>query len=110
MLCTVSLYNGWNLQCPSYIFRFENKFGVNHTIPAAVATRWNSQYHQLRSLLRMEGMDCKALAEVCDTQEFSHALLTRNEWGQITELCKILEPFAEATNLTQGKFSGTTLP
>ncbi|XP_014675745.1 PREDICTED: uncharacterized protein LOC106815751 [Priapulus caudatus] len=54
-------------------------------------------------------MDCNALAEVCDSQEFSHALVTRHEWGQLAELCKILEPFAEATNLTQGDESVTVM-
>ena len=51
----------------------------------------------------MDGMDYKALAEVCNTQEFSNALPSRHEWGQLNEVCEILEPFAEATDLTQGK-------
>ena len=84
-------------------FRFEAKFGDGRTIPAAVATRWNSTYKQIKTLIKMDGMDYKALAEVCNTQEFSNALPSRHEWGQLNEVCEILEPFAEATDLTQGK-------
>ena len=84
--------------------RFEERFGAGRTIPAANSTRWNSIYHQLNSLSKIGGVDARSLADLCDSQEFANIAISRQEWAQLLELLKILEPFAEATNLTQGKY------
>ncbi|XP_038054668.1 zinc finger BED domain-containing protein 6-like [Patiria miniata] len=84
--------------------RFETKIGLNRSIPKANATRWNSKYHLLKSIL---GLNFKTLVEdVCGT-EFSAIAFTVHEWGQLGELVEVLEPFADATDTLQGEFAVT---
>ena len=70
----------------------------NRSIPAANATRWNSTYQQLKSVLHL---DLDTLSSICGV-EFCEAKLFARDVNQLSELCDILAPFAEATELTQG--------
>jgi len=77
--------------------KFEAKFGTKRGIPAAFVTRWNSTFHQIRSLI---SLDYVALSEVCeDTKEKQPS---EREWNQLTEFVEVMLPFAEATDLLQG--------
>ncbi|XP_019739891.1 uncharacterized protein LOC109524433 [Hippocampus comes] len=87
--------------------RFEERFGVDRTIPAANSTRWSSVFLQLKALQNLPGIDCRAIAEICEPVEFNNLVLTRQEWAQLAELTTILEPFADATTLTQGDQTAT---
>ena len=89
------------LQIFFWTFRFEKVFGTNRSIPTANASRWNSTYHQLSSIL---SLDFKNPIEICG-DDFKATLSNPREWGQITELCAVLAPFTEATTLTQGMIS-----
>jgi len=85
----------------SQIFRdeFENEFGKNSGIPTAVCTRWNSTLRQLRAIV---SLDQKKLTSVLETRGHKNIILTAREHGQLSELCDILDPFLEATNIAQG--------
>ena len=71
-------------------------------IPTANATCWNSTYHQLKALHKL---DHHVLTEVC-SEEFKNVAFTTREWNQLGELADTLGPFSEATDLTQGTYSG----
>ena len=79
--------------------RFEAWFG-NVTIPSANATRWNSTLKQVQSYVQL---DSQNLASVLQSEGHQNILLSPREYGQLKELIEILEPFLEATNLTQGE-------
>lgn len=78
---------------------FEQKFGALKSIPAAVSTRWNSTLRQLESLYEL---DSTAMSELLEAQGHKNLVLTAKEWSQIGELIEILEPFVEATAITEG--------
>jgi len=46
-------------------------------------------------------LDLPKLAEVCGN-EFQQVVFTAREWSQMKELCSVLEPLKDATELTQG--------
>ena len=68
-------------------------------MPAAVVTRWNSTYRQLHSVTKLQ---FQKLIEIFGS-EFPEAAITMRKWSQIVELCDVLGPFNEATDLTQGR-------
>ena len=78
---------------------FENVFGPNSCIAAAVATRWNSTLRQIKSVL---ALDAKQLSDVLDAQGLKHLTFSAREWSQLRELAEVLDPFLEATTLTEG--------
>jgi len=46
-------------------------------------------------------LDFKHLCDLLDSQGHKNLVPTAREWGQLVELVEILEPFAEATSLTE---------
>lgn len=76
---------------------FEAHFGPNKCIPAANNTRWNSTYRQLKALVTL---DHRAVTEMCSDVE--HLVFSAREWTQLKDLCDLLEPFSDATDLTEG--------
>ena len=85
----------------SSLFRgaFETAFGQNRSIPAAVVTRWNSTLRQVKAVLNL---DMKQLCEVLECQGHENLVFTAREWGQLQELVDLLDPFMDATSLTEG--------
>ena len=73
------------------------------SIPVANATRWNSTYRQLQSIV---SLDSKKLSEVY-ADDFSHVKMLLKDLAQLTELCELLARFIEATDITQGEKSVT---
>jgi len=79
---------------------FEAKLGAGRSIPSANATRWNSTYMQLQAIA---SFDRTKLEELLRSTEQSHLIITVRDFAMLKELLDILEPFAEATDLTQGE-------
>ncbi|XP_064412856.1 uncharacterized protein LOC135356372 [Latimeria chalumnae] len=90
-----------NLLHQSATFRdaFEGKFGSGRSIPAATDTRWNSTFKQLDAIAKL---DQACLAELLNDHGHSNLIFTPKETLMLTEILEILQPFAEATDLTQG--------
>lgn len=78
---------------------FEREFGQSG-IPASVVTRWNSTLRQLKAVLKCDATKLTAILQESGHKETT---FTSREWSQIQELVRVLEPFAEATDLTQGE-------
>uniref|UniRef100_A0A3Q4GAH5 HAT C-terminal dimerisation domain-containing protein n=1 Tax=Neolamprologus brichardi TaxID=32507 RepID=A0A3Q4GAH5_NEOBR len=76
---------------------FEAHFGSNKSIPAGNNTRWNSTYRQLKALTTL---DHGAITEMCSDTE--NLVFSTREWAQLKDLCALLEPFSDATDLTEG--------
>lgn len=79
---------------------FENVFGRNKGIPALVCTRWNST---LRQISAITSLGHQALCDLLEEQVHRELKFSPREWSQLQELVTILQPFLEATNLTQGE-------
>uniref|UniRef100_A0A673CRU7 HAT C-terminal dimerisation domain-containing protein n=1 Tax=Sphaeramia orbicularis TaxID=375764 RepID=A0A673CRU7_9TELE len=78
---------------------FEREFGQSG-IPSSVVTRWNSTLRQLKAVLKCDATKLTAILQESGHKETAFTL---REWSQIQELVRVLEPFAEATDLTQGE-------
>lgn len=78
---------------------FEAQFGSNRTIPKVNSTRWNSLFHQLKCV---SDLDQAALAEFLRATDHSHLIFTPKDTATLSEIILVLEPFAEATDWTQG--------
>lgn len=65
----------------------------------ATITRWNSTFKQIHAITEL---DNTTLTEMC-SPDFKNVVITTREWAQLRELCLILRPFAEATELTEGE-------
>ena len=84
----------------SSLFRssFEKVFGSGRSIPVANDTRWNSTLRQLKAIIELDQVKLtKLLKETTQDQ-----LILPAKELQVQELVDSLEPFAEATDLTQG--------
>ncbi|XP_042571411.1 uncharacterized protein LOC122135602 [Cyprinus carpio] len=79
--------------------KFEAVFGYGKSIPVATVTRWNSTFKQIQAITEL---DHTTLTEMC-SPDFKNVLITTREWAQLRELCLILGPFAEPTELTEGE-------
>ena len=79
---------------------FEEKLGTGRSIPAANATRWNSVFTQLQAVINLDRVK---LEDFLRSAEQSHLVITVRDFAMLQELVDILEPFAEATDLTQGQ-------
>jgi len=77
---------------------FAQVFGPNKGIPASVVTRWNSTLRQVKALL---SLDAKQLQDLLEMQGHNHLVLSAREWSQLNELVDLLDPFLEATLLTE---------
>lgn len=62
-------------------------------------TRWNSTLQHLKAIICLDQLKLATLLKET-TQD--HLILPAKELQQVQELVEILEPFAEATDLTQG--------
>nr|XP_055032036.1 zinc finger BED domain-containing protein 4-like [Misgurnus anguillicaudatus] len=78
---------------------FEDKFG-QRGIPAAVNTRWNSTLRQVKAVLSFSHQE---LCSVVQDTGHSELVFSIREWNLMKELCDVLQPFAEATDLNQGE-------
>lgn len=85
----------------SALFRgsFEDTFGTGRSIPAANSTRWNSTYTQMQAVCKL---DQTKLNDLLRTENQGHLALSSREYGVLKEFVTLLEPFAEATQRTQG--------
>ncbi|KAI4794639.1 hypothetical protein KUCAC02_031938 [Chaenocephalus aceratus] len=79
---------------------FDAEFGEQRGIPAAVITRWNSTLRQVKAVLRCEH---PKLCRVLEEAGHEELLFTAREWNVLKELVDIMNPFGEATDLTQGE-------
>ncbi|KAF3840335.1 hypothetical protein F7725_019052, partial [Dissostichus mawsoni] len=79
---------------------FDAEFGEQRGIPAAVTTRWNSTLRQVKAVLRCEH---PKLCQVLEKAGHKELLFTAREWNVLKELVDIMNPFGEATDLTQGE-------
>ncbi|TRY64836.1 hypothetical protein DNTS_022242 [Danionella cerebrum] len=75
---------------------FDDEFGEQKGIPAAVKTRWNSTLRQVKA-------DHLKLCAVLEKAEHKELSFSQREWNLLKELVDILKPFGEATDLTQGE-------
>lgn len=73
---------------------FEAEFGVNSSVPAAVSTRWNSILQLVKAVTDLNQQSLNTLVEA---QGHKELCLSPREWSQL------LDPFVQATNLTQGE-------
>lgn len=80
--------------------RFEAVMGSGRTIPSSNDTRWNSVFRQLNSFLLL---DIVLLNEILTDTNHQNLILAAKDMSQLKELVNILNPFAEATDLTQGE-------
>ena len=90
----------------SALFRgeFELLVGPGKSIPFTNDTRWNSSFRQLNAFV---SLDLNLLNKLlCDTKH-DNLTLSAKDIAQLKELVSILEPFAEATDLTQSDQSVT---
>lgn len=78
---------------------FEAHFGANRSIPAANNTRWNSTFKQLKALTTLDHRAVTEMCSECDTENIAFSV---REWTQLKDLCTVLQPFSEATDLTEG--------
>lgn len=83
----------------SFRENFEKEFG-QRVIPASVTTRWNSTLRQLKAVLSCGHL---RLCTFLENAEHKETIFIAREWNQIQELVQVLQPFAEATDLTQGE-------
>ena len=79
---------------------FHQVFGSNRGIPAAVVTRWNSTLRQMKAVL---SLDMKLISDLFDAQGQRHLIFSAREVAQLNELVDLLEPFLEATSVTEGE-------
>lgn len=91
-----------NIVHQSSVFRtaFEATFGPGRAIPVTNSTRWNSVFHQLRSIMDLEH---SKLADVLRDTNHDNLILSKKDIEQLNELVDLLAPFAEATDLCQGE-------
>ena len=95
-----------NMVHQSAVFRsaFEEHFGAGRSLPKANDTRWNSTFHHLSKIACLETIK---LASLLKSQNQSHLILTPKEHAILQELVDLLQPFCEATDLTQGESQPT---
>ena len=90
-----------NLLHQSSLFRsaYEQTMGTGKVVPSSNETRWNSTYKQLRCIAELEQAKVNALL-----REKSHEnlILSAKDLQQLQDIIAILQPFAEATDMTQG--------
>jgi hypothetical protein len=86
----------------SALFRtaFEEAFGKGRAIPAANATRWNSTHTQLKAICNL---DLAKLNDMLRTANHICLVVSQREMAMLQEFVHLLQPFAEATERTQGE-------
>lgn len=89
----------WICNIPTFKEEFAKRFGNSCGLPQPVTTRWNIVLRHIKSFL---SKDMEAINKVEATVSVQ---FTQREWAQLKDLASLLEPFYEATNLTEGKRS-----
>ena len=90
-------------QSPLFKEAFEKTYGKNRSITQVNDTRWNSFYNHIASIVALEKEQNKGkLADLLKKQSHGNLILTQRELQQLNELVDILEPFSDATDITQG--------
>lgn len=91
-----------NICHQSAVFRaaYEDIVGKDKVVPTATATRWNSNYLQLQVICELDSVK---LNEVLRVTNHENCILSTKELNVLQELVVILQPFAEATDLTQSE-------
>jgi len=79
---------------------FEEAFGTDKSLPAAINTTWNSTLRQVKAVI---SSDVKVLAGILEAHGHNNLVLSSREYSQLAELVDILNPFLEATQLTEGE-------
>jgi len=69
------------------------------SVPSLNATRWSSVFRQLNSVANL---DSTKLTELLRETNHVNLLLSVRDSAALNELIQILQPFAEATDITQG--------
>ena len=72
-------------------------------IPAAVVTRWNSTFRQVQAILSIGMANVNLVVDEANKDRFKMAKFLAREFEQLSELQGVLQPFAEATDVTQGE-------
>jgi len=90
-----------NLIHQSSLFRgvYEAAMGRGKIIPSANATRWNSLYCQLKVVVEL---DQSTVNTVLRQNNHENLVLSTRDLTQLKEIITLLEPFSEATLMTQG--------
>ena len=78
---------------------FEDTFGVGRSLPKANDTRWNIAFHHLCGIANLEQT---LLSTLLREQSQQHLILPAKEFTMHQELVDLLQPFSNATDLTQG--------
>ena len=78
---------------------FSKVFG-DRTVPQLNNTRWNSMYTHIKGVLKLTKLK---LNDLLTSSDYLRLKLSNREWAQLEELQRLLEPFLEATNYTQGE-------
>lgn len=90
----------------STLFRgsFEKTFGKVRAIPAANASRWNSTHTQLKAICNL---DLAKLNDMLRTPNHVGLVVSQREMAMLQEFVNLLQPFAKATERTQGEHYAT---
>jgi hypothetical protein len=90
-----------NIVHQSALFRssYEKVLGSGKIIPSSNETRWNSTFRQLQCIVDIDAVKLNALLR--DTNH-ENLILSGKDLNMLQEVVKVLLPFAEATDLTQG--------
>lgn len=79
---------------------FEAQYEANRSLPSAVSTRWNTT---LCLVAAITDLDQQSLNTLLETKGHKGLCLSAREGSQLKELVAILDPFLQATDLTQGE-------
>jgi hypothetical protein len=91
-----------NLVHQSALFRhaYERAMGVGKIVPSSNETRWNSTYRQLQCVADLDQAKLNALLRETGHENL---IMTQKDCCILFDVVKVLEPFADATDLTQGE-------
>ena len=78
---------------------FSQEFGAQIGLLQPTVTRWNSTLTHINSFI---SKDLNALNR-CLEKSRQEIRFTARDWAQLEELSKLLQPFLEATQKTQGE-------
>jgi len=78
---------------------YEKALGAGKIVPSSNDTHWNSTFCQLQCIADLDQVKLNGLLR--DTNH-DHLMFTAKDLNMLQELVRILAPFAEATDLTQG--------
>jgi hypothetical protein len=84
----------WIARSPQRIQKWDNRPGCTKAINYDIDTRWNSTFLMIR-----DAIDCRRQLEdtVNDEQEIESLRLSPDDWKQLFDIKKILQPFNEYT-------------